>query len=283
MLSRCLELRFYQCQEMHRRGCQRQRHRQHGFQRNETDVDYDNIRPRGQALAFKAADIGLFHGDDVGMAAQRWMQLLAPDIDGKHQAGAASEQHLGETAGRCADVETDMTLDVDRILLQRARQLYAAARDKGMGGLRMQHGVRVDALGRLHALLVIGRDETRFDCRLRPGPAFEQAALDQQCVRALAGRGHAPLALCHVQLEARAGAEAVRSAAMRTQLSNAVKSCQMSAGACRGVTSAQPCKSSAWIIIRLSVKPKFSTVNPDASTSRPSRAITSVNSPTRSA
>src|SRR5260370_39283507 len=176
-----------------------------------------------------------------------------------------------------------MTLEVDRILLQRARQFDAAAREKGVGGLPLQHCIRSDALGRLNALLVIGRDETRFDCRLRPGPAFEQAALDQQCVRALAGRGHAPRALCHVQLEARAGAEAVRSAAMRTQPSNAVKSCQMSAGACRGVTSAQPCTSSAWIIIRLSVNPKSSTVNPDASTRRPSREFTSVNSRTRSA
>jgi len=36
---------------------------------------------RAASAAFKAADIGLLHGDDVGMAAQRWMQLLAPDID----------------------------------------------------------------------------------------------------------------------------------------------------------------------------------------------------------
>src|SRR5258705_12358487 len=211
------------------------------------------------------------------------MQLLAPYIVSKHQAGALGEQHRGETAGRCADVEADMALDLDRILLQRAGQFDATARDKGVRGLRLQHGISGDALGWLHDLLVIGRDETGFDRRLRPGPAFEHAALDQQCVRALAGRGHAALALCHVQLEARAGAEAIRPAAMRAQLSNAVKSCQMSAGACRGVTSAQPCRSSAWIIIKLSVNPKFSTVNPDASTRRPSREITLMNSPTRSA
>src|SRR5439155_17787573 len=197
--------------------------------------------------------------------------------------GAVGEQHLGETAGRCANVETDMTLDFDRILLQRTRQFDAAARDIGVRGLRLQHGISGDALGRLHDPLVIGRDETRFDRGLRPGPGFEQAALDQQCVRALAGRGHAPLALCEVQLEARAGADTIRSAAMRTQLSNAVKSCQTSAGACRGVTSAQPCRSRAWIIIKLSANLKSSTVNPDASTSRPSREFTLLNSRTRSA
>ena len=83
------------------------------------------------------------------MAAQRGMQLLAPDVDREHQAGAVGEQHLGEAAGRGADVETDMILDVDRIVLQRARQLDAAARDKGMRGLRLQHGVGGNGLGRL--------------------------------------------------------------------------------------------------------------------------------------
>src|SRR6202171_5679556 len=150
-----------------------------------------------------------------------------------------------------------------------------------MRRLRLQHGVGGNALGWLHDLLVIGRDEARFNCGLRPGAAFEQAALDQQHIRTLAGRAHAPVSFGEVQLDARARVEASPSAAMRTQVSNAPKSCQMSAGACRGVTSAQPCRSSAWIIIKLSVNPKSSTVNPDASTRRPSREFTSVNSRTR--
>ena len=66
---------------------------------------------------------------------------LAPDVDRKYQAGAVGEQHLGEAAGRGADVEADMILDLDRILLQRAGQLDAAARDKGMRRLRLQHGI----------------------------------------------------------------------------------------------------------------------------------------------
>src|SRR6202023_4234399 len=55
MLSRRLELRLYQCQQMHRRCRERQRHRQHGFQGNETDVDDDDVRPPRQALAFAVA------------------------------------------------------------------------------------------------------------------------------------------------------------------------------------------------------------------------------------
>jgi len=64
------------------------------------------------------------------MIAQRGMQLPAPDIDGEHHAGAVGEQDFGESAGRGADVETDVILDGKRILLQRACELDAAARHK---------------------------------------------------------------------------------------------------------------------------------------------------------
>ena len=85
----------------------------------------------------------------LGWPCSEGCNWLAPDVDGKHQAGAVGEQHLGEAAGRGADVETDVILDVDRIALQRARQLDAAARDKGMRGLRLQHGVGGNGLGGL--------------------------------------------------------------------------------------------------------------------------------------
>ena len=139
-----------------------------------------------------------------------------------------------------------MPLDVDRIPLQRARQLDATARDKGMGGLRLQYGVRGNAFGWLENRFVIRGDEARFDRGLCPGPAFEQAAIDQQQIGALAGRAHVAVGAGQGQFDAgaRAGA-ARRPAAMRTHVSKAVRSCQMSAGILPGVTSAQPCRSSA--------------------------------------
>src|SRR5438105_2218534 len=115
------------------------------------------------------------------------MQLLATDIDGEYQTGTVRQQYLGETAGRCADVETDMTLDFDRILLQRTRQFDPAARDKGMRRLRLQHRIDGNGLGWLQNRLVTGHNQAGLDRRLRPCPALEQAAFDQQQVRALAG------------------------------------------------------------------------------------------------
>ncbi len=121
---------------------------------------------------------------------QRGMQLGAADIDRKHQAGAVGEQDLGKSAGRGADIEADMPFDIDRIALQRARELDAAARHVGMRGLGPQHCVGRNGLGRFGDLLVIGHDEAGRDGGLRPRPALEQAALDQEDIRAFAGRGH---------------------------------------------------------------------------------------------
>src|SRR5256885_10734654 len=132
MSSLGLELRLDQRQQMHRRRGKRQRDRQHRLQRNEADVDDDDIRPRGQALALEFANVGVFHRYDVWVVLQRGMQLAVADVDGKYQTGAVRQQNFGEAAGGGADVETDMAFDVDRILFQRAGELDAAARDIGM-------------------------------------------------------------------------------------------------------------------------------------------------------
>ena len=123
----------------------------------------------GRRLPSKLPDIGLLHRHQLGMAVQRGMQLVAPDIDGEHQAGAIGEQYFGEAAGRCADVETDVILDFERILLERARELDAAARNIGMRRLGAQDGVGGDALRRLQHRLVIGGHDGRL--RSRPGRA----------------------------------------------------------------------------------------------------------------
>src|ERR1700745_3880167 len=88
MFSRSLKLRLDQREKTHR-GCRkRQCNRKHELERDEADVDYDDIGPRGEALALKAPDIGLLHGNDFWMIAQSWVQLGAPDVDGENHTGA---------------------------------------------------------------------------------------------------------------------------------------------------------------------------------------------------
>jgi len=134
--------------------------------------------------------------------------------------------------------------------------------------LRLQHGISGDALGRLQDLLVIGDDETRFDRRLAPGARLSNKPRSTSNVSARLRGGdmlRSPFAMFNLK-HAQAQRLLVPLPCARNSQTRSNRA-RMSAGARRGATSAQPCRSSAWIIIKLSVNPKFSTVNPDASTS----------------
>ena len=57
------------------------------------------------------------------------MQLAVADVDGDDTRGAALQQDVGEAAGRGADVETVEPRRIDAELVERMRELLAAARD----------------------------------------------------------------------------------------------------------------------------------------------------------
>ena len=185
----------------------------------------------GRRLPSKRADIGLFHRHDLGMVVQRGMQLAAADVDRKHQAGAVRQQHLGKAAGRRADVEADMVLDVDRILLQRARQLDAAARHIGMRGLRGQCGVGGDDFGGFCHRLAVGQTTSpaSIAARARARLSNRPRSTSSTSARLRGARVRSRLFVKALNPICRAP----RSAARRTQASNEVRSCQISAGAIR--------------------------------------------------
>ena len=78
-------------------------------------------------------------------------------------------------------------LRVEAEMVERRRELHAAARDVRMRRARAQARVDRDLLGGLAHRRVVGADQAGFDRGLRLGAAFEQAALDQQAIGALAG------------------------------------------------------------------------------------------------
>ena len=94
------------------------------------------------------------------------MQLAVADVDGEHEARTIGEQHFGEAAGRSADIEADMALDIDRIVLERAGELDAAARDIGMRRLGRECSAGRDDLGRFGDLLAVGGDDGGVDLGL---------------------------------------------------------------------------------------------------------------------
>ncbi len=69
-------------------------------------------------------------------------------------------------------------------MIERSRELHAAARHAGVRGLGVQHGVGGDLVRRLGDRHVVRRHQAGGDRGLRLGAALEQAALDEQAVDA---------------------------------------------------------------------------------------------------
>src|SRR5665213_3236595 len=115
------------------------------------------------------------------------MQLTASDIDRVEVLGAAFEQHVRESAGGGADIEANTAARIEAEMIKRCRELYATARNVGIGRARAQSRIHSDGLRRLAHGDVIGDDQPGLDRSLRFGAAVEQAALDQQTIGALAG------------------------------------------------------------------------------------------------
>ena len=84
------------------------------------------------------ADIGRFQRDYALVLAQPRMKLAASDIDRVDACRAAREQHLGEAAGRGADIETDAPGQLEAEMIERGRELHPAARHPRMLGARLQ-------------------------------------------------------------------------------------------------------------------------------------------------
>jgi hypothetical protein len=181
-----LELWLDQREQMRRGGGNRQHRWQDQLERNEADIDHNDVGTDFEPLARERANVGFFHRNNSGISVQAGMQLSVPDIDGVDEARAIGEQDFGETAGRSADIDADMILDVDGILIQRAGKFDAAARHPGMRGFCNDLGIIRKGFRCFRDLLAIGNDAACFDSGLRPRTAFEQAALNQQDVCALA-------------------------------------------------------------------------------------------------
>ena len=109
------------------------------------------------------------------------MKLAVADIERDHARGAALQQHVGEAAGRCADVERVAPPDVEPELVEGVRELFAAARDEPRRPLEVEVGVLLD----LRPRLVEALDEPGHHERLRLGAGLGEAALDEQHVEAL--------------------------------------------------------------------------------------------------
>ena len=111
-------------------------------------------------------------------------------INGVHARRTMGQQHIGESAGRRADVQAGQPLRREAERGERMIQLEPAARHPGVilpTNLKWRVGCQlVTSLGHPP---VAGEHLARQDQRLGTGAALGKAALGQQDVGALAGQG----------------------------------------------------------------------------------------------
>jgi hypothetical protein len=117
------------------------------------------------------------------------VQLPAADIERDHPSRTALEQNVRESAGRRADVQRITSGRIDPELVERMRELVAAARD-------VPRRLLDDELRRVVYLLPgfrVAANESRHDERLRLRAALGESALNKQHVQALAHERKASL------------------------------------------------------------------------------------------
>ena len=86
----------------------------------------------GTSSRRQRARVDAFAHDDARVGAQPPIELAVADVERDDAGGAAPQQHVGEAAGRRADVERAASLRVDRERVERVRELDAAAADVRM-------------------------------------------------------------------------------------------------------------------------------------------------------
>ena len=115
------------------------------------------------------------------------MQLAVADVERDHARRAPLQQHVGEAAGRGADVEAVEPRDVDAEGVERVGELVPGPRHVR----RRLPDLELDVIVHLLARLRVTLDEARQHQRLRLRPRLGEAALDEQDVKPLPGRLHA--------------------------------------------------------------------------------------------
>jgi aminoglycoside 6'-N-acetyltransferase len=173
-------------------GLEQPQHRRQGDpDADEGDVRDEQVGPERQ-LGELTRIRPLQHGD-ARVAAKLRMQLPVAHIDGDHARNAVLEQVVREAAGRGADVDRVASVQLELELLERVRELLASARNEP----RRPLNVEVDVLGDLVPGLVVARDETREDERLRLRAALGKPAFDEHHVEALPHRGKGSRRRCY--------------------------------------------------------------------------------------
>ncbi len=157
----------------------------------ETKLTSETRRSIGSGIerSVEVAAVHPFEADHPGVVAEALVQLVVADIDGVDPRRAAFQQHLGEAAGRGAEVEAGHPRRLDAAGLETRNELESGARDIAGGGIIERYDVAVAHL--LVGLCCDGAVDPA-PCRAAPrrgrGPGWPVGRAPRARCRAAGGR-----------------------------------------------------------------------------------------------
>ncbi len=123
------------------------------------------------------ADVGPVLDNDARVPAQFLGELAIADIERDHRSGAALKQHVGEAAGRCADIEGAAAWHFDLKMFDRGGELVASStRVLRRATNQRDFGFRIDLEIGFRGWPRIYPDASGHDKSLRTFAAFCQSA-----------------------------------------------------------------------------------------------------------
>ena len=158
-------------------------------ERDEGEIGHEEVDRLRKIEALSRVDA--LHHDDARVVAKTPVELPLAHVDGIDADGAALQQHVGEPAGRRAEVEGDPSPGTETQVVERGRELFSASRGvprtlvHGHVGLGFEEG-----RGAIRSLSAYS-DLPREDHCLGPLAAGRKAALHQQLIETCASR-HRP-------------------------------------------------------------------------------------------
>ena len=114
-----LELRLHEGDDLGPRCDDLDERRNHVLERDERDVDGNDVDRIGDVLRLEVSGVDPFANDDTRVVTQAGVHLIVSDVERVDFGCPVLKQAVGEPAGRGADVETDPALDFDAELDQR--------------------------------------------------------------------------------------------------------------------------------------------------------------------
>src|SRR5688572_5439962 len=104
---------------------------------------------------------------------------MRPNIYRVYSCGTVLQQTIGETAGRGANIETDITAGRYSEILERACQFFSPARDIARGLYQFDDRFRFDQLAGFVDDLLIHLHTAGKNQRLRFGTSGSESVLDE--------------------------------------------------------------------------------------------------------